>query len=207
MDAVFNGRRIDLEQLASHAQALWEARDGMVARCRMSELFGHAALMSLFVVIVSAANQLAQLQFQARELPAVLLPFVIVGIALLILRSINIQINVQLPNMQLPFDAAPFMQRASLRITEVIARIQALVQSLPLPHAYIRQSEAIQSVLLFAQRMTRSWLELRATLEQLIERADLAVPIRFDLASFPFHTLSHYADLLTRQPRVVVMRC
>ncbi len=207
MDAVFNGRRIDLEQLASHAQALWEARDGMVARSRMSELFGHAALLSLFVVIVSAANQLAQLQFQARELPAVLLPFVIVGIALLILRRINIQINVRLPNVQLPFDAAPLVQRASLRITEVIARIQALVQSLPFPHAHIGQSEAIQSVLLFAQRMTHSWLELRAVLEQLIERAALAVPIHFDLASFPFHTLAHYADLLTRQPRVVVMRC
>ncbi len=204
---MFNGRRIDLEQLVSKAHALWEARNGMEARSRMSELFGHAALLSLFVVIVSAANQLGQLQFQARELPFVLLPFAIVGIALLILRRINIQINVQLPSMQLPFDAAPFMQRASLRTTEVIARIEALVQSLPLPHAQIEQSEAIQSVLLFAQRMTRSWLELRAALEDLIEHANLAAPIRFDLDSFPFHTLAHHADLLTRQPRVVVMRC
>ena len=217
---MFNGRRIDLEQLAGQARALWLAREDMVARSRMVELFSQAALLALFVVVISTANQLSQIQFQSLPLPALLptlpslaFPFAILAIALLILRRINVQVSLQLPNVQLPFDAAPLMQRASLHISEFVARLKALGAALPLAlplpllHVHLDDSEAVQSMMLFAQRMSRNWLEVRALLESLVERTYGIASVRLPLIKSSLVFTSFQAHLLARAPQVTVMRC
>ncbi len=204
---MFTGRRVDLEQLASQARALWEAREGLVARSQVTEFFSHAALLTLFAAVVSAADQLTQ--FHLRALPSTLLPFAVIGIALLILRRIKVQVNVQLPHVcvQLPFDTAPFMQRMSLQLTGVVERVHALSTTLPLPHLHLHQSEAAQSVLLFAQRVTNNLLELRAVLGMLIERVYKHASTYVDLTSSPFQSPIDHPDQLTRQLKIIVLRC
>jgi membrane-associated HD superfamily phosphohydrolase len=204
---VFTGRRIDLEQLASQARALWEAREGLAARSQMTELFSHAVLLTLFAAIVSAVDQMTQ--FHLRALPSTVLPFAVIAIALLILRRIKFQVNVQLPHVcvQLPFDTAPFLQRMSLQLTGIVERVNTLITTLPLPHLHLDQSEAAQSVLLFAQRVTANLLELRAVLATLIERVYKRASIQVDVTSSSLQCPPDYPDQLTRQLKVVVLRC
>ena len=204
---MFNGRRIDLEQLAGQARALWLAREGVMARSRVAELFSHAAWLSLFIVILTTANQLAH--FHIRAVPALTLPFAVIGIALLILRRINIQINLPLA-VQLPFDAAPLMQRLSLRVTEWVARAKALLVTLPVPQApnmHLDQSAAVDTITLFVQRVSRNWLEVRALIELLWQQVSIVGPSPLFLLESSLVAFTCPADLLNRQPQVVVLRC
>ena len=215
---MFNGRRIDLEQLAGQARALWLAREDRVARSRVAELFSQAAMLALFVVLISTANQLSQIHIQS--LPAILptlpslgFPFAILAITLTILRRIKMQVSLQLPNVQLPFDAAPLMQRASLHVSEIIARMKAMGAALPLAlplpllHVHLDDNAAVQSVMLFAQRMSRNWLEVRTLLASLVERTYGIASVRQPLIKSSLVFTSFQAHLLARAPHVTVMRC
>jgi|GEM_PF-6683876 len=219
---MFNGRRIDLEQLAGQARALWQAREDRVVRSHVVELFSHAAWLSLFVVLVSTANQLTQLQVRPwralmpallATLPSLSFPFAILAITVAILHRIRLQAGWQLPNVQLPFNAAPLMQRVSLYLTEFATRLKALGAglslALPLPtlHIQLDDSDVVQSVMLFAQRMSRNWLEVCAILQVLIERTYSITVTHLSLTGSALVLTGLQAHLLARVPHVTVLRC
>jgi hypothetical protein len=203
---MFNGRRIDLDQLAGQARALWQAQAAQMANSRAVSLLSRATLLALFASIICTRRGLAQ--FHTYELPALLFPFVIVIIALAWLRRINAQVNhIALPAMTLPFHAAPLMQRLSLQVTTLVNRARAYALSAPLPRIRFDDSAAAQTIMLFAQRMSRSWLELRAALAALVTLANNAAAVRPGQIFSPLSlfTLQHAA--LDRSPRVLVLRC
>jgi hypothetical protein len=203
---MFNGRRIDLDQLMGQAQALWQAQAGQMANSRTAYLLSRATLLALFASVVCMRSTLTQLS--AGELPALIFPFVIVTTALAWLRRINLQINrIALPAVTLPFHAAPLMQRLSLQVTTLANRVRVMALSVPLPHIHFEDSAAVQSITVFAQRMSRSWLELRAALEALIAAASKIAPARFDLIASPISLLACQHVALDRSPRVLVLRC
>jgi hypothetical protein len=177
-----------------------------MANSRTAYLLSRATLLALFASVVCMRAELAQIT--ARELPALLFPFVIVTTALAWLRRINLQINrIALPALTLPFHAAPLMQRLSLQATTLANRARELALSVPLPHIHFEDSAALQSITVFAQRMSRSWLELRAALEALVAAADKIAPARFDLIASPISLLTCRHAALDRSPRVLVLRC
>jgi hypothetical protein len=203
---MFNGRRIDLDQLTGQARALWQAQAGQMANSRTAYLLSRATLLALFASVVCMRGELTQIT--ARELPALLFPFVIVMTALAWLRRINLQINrIALPAVTLPFHAAPLMQRLSLQATTLANRLRELALSVPLPHIHFEDSAAVQSITVFAQRMSRSWLELRAALEALVAAAAKIAPARFDLIASPISLLAYQHVALDRSPRMLVLRC
>lgn len=203
---MFNGRRADFDQLFGQARALWRARADVMSHSLAVELLSKATLLSLFVVILSIRSELVQ--FNVRELPALLLPLVIVAIAALWLRRINFQINlIALSPVRPPFAAAPLVQQISLQVTAQVERLRAFAQSAPLPRIHFHDSEAVQSIMLFAQRMSHSWLELCVALEMLVCRAHATSLVALDLLTFPLPVSFWRGNPLARAPHTTVLLC
>jgi hypothetical protein len=210
---MFNGRRLDLDQLAGQARALWQAQTGLMADSRAAYLLSRATLLSLFAAVVCTRSELAQ--FDVHTLPALLFPFLIVVVALAWLRRINVQINFPaLARVQLPFHtrAAPLMQRLSLHVTTLVERSRSLALNvplplLPLPVVQLKDNAAVQSIMLFAQRMSRNWLELSAMLAALLAIVDRSSRMCAGDETRARLSSNCPARTLLRTPQVTVLRC
>jgi hypothetical protein len=203
---LFNGRRVDLDALASQARAMWQTRAGVVPRSAALEWLSRAVLLALFSAIIIARNELAH--FQWRELPAVLLPFAVVALAGYWLRRMNVHITLtHVPQVALPFEAAPLLQRLHLNATAWLARAQAVVMGLPLLHIHLRRHQTAQTLLLVAQRMSRNWLELRAFIEAAFEHAFAFAAVGIDWIASPFQSVLRAIAGMTRAPQVIALRC
>jgi hypothetical protein len=203
---LFNGRRIDLDALASQAQEMWRTRAGVVPRSATLEWLSRAVLLALFAVVIITFDELAQ--FQWRELPAVLLPFAVIALAGYWLRRMNVHITLtHVPQVTLPFEAAPLLQRLHLNVTAWLARAQAMLMALPLPHLHLNEHEAVQTIMLFAQRMSRNWLELRTFIESAIKCAFAFAEAGMDWIASPFQSLLRANAGMTRAPQVIALRC
>lgn len=185
---------------------MWRARASLVPRSAALEWLSRALLLVLFAVVIMARESLAQ--FHWRALPAVLLPFVIVALAGYWLRRMNVHITfAHVPRVALPFEAAPLLQRVPLDVTAWLVRAQALLLSMPLVPIHLVEHRAAQTITLFAQRISRNWLELRILLEAVIECAFTFTSAGLDWITSPFHTLLRIAAGMTRPPQVIVLRC
>ncbi len=203
---MFTGRRIDLDGLASQAHALWRTRASHVPRSAAIEWLSRAVLLALFAVVIVARDAL--MQFRWSELPAVLLPFAVVAMAGWWLRRMNMHITfTHLPQVRLPFEAAPALQRLQLDLTLWLARMKAMGMALLLPHVQFDQHETLQTILLFAQRMSHHWLELRAFIESAIEVGFTIIHAGCVWITSPLHALLRAAENLTRAPQVIALRC
>ena len=197
---------MDLDGLASQAHALWRTRAILVPRSAAIEWLSRAVLLALFAVVVIARDAL--MQFHWRELPAVLLPFTVVALAGWWLRRMNMHITfTHMPQVRLPFEAAPALQRLQLNSTLWLARMKAMGLALLLPHIQFDQHEALQTILLFAQRMSHHWLELRAMIEAAIQRSFTFTQAGFDWIASPLQSLLRTTDNMTRAPQVIALRC
>lgn len=203
---LFNGRRIDLDALASQAQSLWRTR-AIHGSCNASlEWLSRAVLLALFSVIIVTHDAL--MQFNWRALPSALLPFAVVALAGLWLRRMNAHITrTHLPHVTLPFEAAPLLHRLQLNVTAWLARAQALLMILPLPQFHLNEQKAVQTVMLLAQRMSHDWLTLRAIVEAALERIFTSLQAGCDWISFPLQALIRTSTAMTRAPRVIALRC
>jgi hypothetical protein len=203
---LFNGRRIDLDALASQARELWHTRASLVPRSATLEWLSRAVILALFTVTIIAHDALSR--FRWHELPAVLLPFAVVMLAGYWLRRMNVHITLtHMPQVALPFEAAPLLHRLHLNATAWLSRMQALLMALPLPHLYLDEREAVQSIMLFAQRMSHNWLELRAFIEAALERAFAIAEAVVDWIASPLQPLLRAIAGLTRAPQVIALRC
>lgn len=202
---MINGRRADLDQLLGQARVLWQARTTGMASSRMSYVLSRLTLLALFASVVSTRSELPTLTLH--EVPSIVFPFVIVIVVGAWLRWINVQVAFSdLPSVRLPFHAAPMLRRASLHVTALLSRARALAAT-PLPHIGFEGSEAVRIITLFAQRMSRSWLELRAALEALIQLATGAVHSAGAWIAYRMPTAACRFASLDRSPRVTVLRC
>lgn len=192
--------------LASQAHALWRTRASLVPRNAALEWLSRAVLLALFAVVIIARDAL--LQFRWNELPAVLLPFAVVAMAGWWLRRMNVQITfTHMPQVKLPFEAAPALQRLQLDLTLWLARMKAMGMALLLPHVLSDQHDAMQTILLFAQRMSHHWLELRAMIEAGIDMVIAFTQVGCAWISSPLQVLLRTAENLTRAPQVFALRC
>lgn len=201
---MFNGRRIDLDALASQAQEILRTRAGLVPHNAALEWLSRALVLTLFSVVIVAHESL--LQWSWRALPAALLPFAVIALAGLWLRRMNVHLAfTHIPQVALPFHAAPLLHRLRLHLTTWPARAQALLMSLP--HIHFDQHEAMQSIMLFAQRMVHNWLELRALIEAALERVVASTQAGVDWIACPLQALLRAGAGMTRVPQVIALRC
>jgi hypothetical protein len=192
--------------LASQAHALWRTRASLVPRNAAIEWLSRAVLLALFAVVIIARDAL--MQFRWNELPAVLLPFAVVAMAGWWLRRMNVQITfTHMPQVRLPFEAAPALQRLQLDLTLWLARMKAVGMALLLPHVQFDQHEALQTILLFAQRMSHHWLGLRAMIEAAIEVIFTFIQAGCVWITSPLQVLLRTTENLTRAPQVIALRC
>jgi hypothetical protein len=207
---LFNGRRIHLDALASQAQAMWRTRAGLVPHSASIEWLSRALLLALFAVVIISRDVV--MNFQWRELPAALLPFAVIALAGGWLRRMKghiITAHMSAPVLKgaLPFEAAPLLRRMQLDVTAWLARWKATLMLLPIPHIHLDEHEAVQTLMLFAQRMSRNWLELRALIEAAIERIFMFVTASCDWIISPLQALLRTCAGMSRTPRVIVLRC
>lgn len=185
---------------------MWRARASLVPHSATLEWLSRALLLVLFAVVIMARELLVQ--FHWRELPAALLPFAIVALAGYWLRRMNVHITfAHVPRVTLPFEAAPLLQRLQLNVTAWLARPQALLLSMPLLPIHLVEHRAAQTITLFAQCISRNWLELRALLEAVVESAITFTSAGCDWIASPFHALLRIDAGMTRPPQVIVLRC
>jgi len=203
---LFTGRRIDLDALASQAHEMWRTRASLVPRSASLEWLSRAVLLALFAVVVIARDAL--MQFHWRELPAVLLPFIVVAIAGWWLRRMKVHISfTHMHQVKLPFEAAPALQRLQLYSTLWLERMRAMLRMALLPHVHFDQHEAVQMVMLLAQRMSHHWLELRAMIEAAIQLSFTFTQAGFDWVTSSLQTLLRTTEGMTRAPQVIALRC
>lgn len=185
---------------------MWRARAGLVPRSAALEWLSRAVLLALFSVIIVTHDAL--MQFNWHALPSALLPFVIVALAGYWLRRMNVHITfAHVPRVVLPFEAAPLLQRVPLHVTAWLARAQALLLSMPLVPIHRVEHRAAQTITLFAQHLSRNWLELRILLETVIERAFTFTSAGLHWITSPFHALLRIAAGMTRPAQIIVLRC
>ena len=203
---MINGRRIDPEHMLGQARALWQARTERMADSRTSYLLSRLTLLALFASIVSTSSELPTLT--VREVPAIVFPFVIVLVVALWSRRINVHVNRNgSPDIALPMHAAPLIQRASLHITAMLTRARVFLATAPLPHIDFEGSEAVRVITLFAQRMSRSWLELCTVLESMVRLAACYAHQAHDLIASALPIVICRVTALDRTPQVTILRC
>jgi hypothetical protein len=207
---LFNGRRIHLDALASQAQAMWRTRAGLVPHSASIEWLSRALLLALFAVVIISRDVV--MNFQWRELPAALLPFAVIALAGGWLRRMKghiITAHMSAPMLKgaLPFEAAPLLRRMQLDVTAWLARWKATLMLLPIPHIHLDEHEAVQTLMLFAQRMSRNWLELRAFIEAAFENAFAFADAGIDWVASPFQSVLRAIAGMTRVPQVIALRC
>lgn len=201
---LFNGRRIALNALASQAQEMLRMRAGLVPHSAALEWLSRAVVLALFSVVIVAHESLLQWRWHA--LPAALLPFAVVALAGWWLRRMNVHIAfTHIPNVALPFHTAPLLHRLRLNITTWPAHAQALLFAMPYIH--LAQHEAAQAILLFAQRMSRNWIELRALIEAALEHVIASAQAGIDWIACPLQALLRTSAGMTRAPQAIALRC
>ncbi len=201
---MFNGRRIDLDALASQAQELLRTRAGLVPHSAALEWLSRALVLALFSVVIVAHESLLQWSWHA--LPAALLPFGVVALAGWWLRRMNVHVAfTHMPQVSLPFHAAPLLHRLHLNLSAWPARAQALLLSLP--HIHLNQHDAMQTLMLFAQRMSHNWQELRALIEAAFERTFAFAEAGVDWIACPVQALYRADAGMIRAPQVIALRC
>ena len=99
------------------------------------------------------------------------------------------------------------LQRLQLNVTAWLTRAQAMLLSLPLPHIHLDEHEARQTILLFAQRMSHNWLELRAWIEAALETVVAFTQAGIDWIASPLQSLQRIFAGMTRAPLVIALRC
>jgi hypothetical protein len=201
---LFNGRRIDLDALASQAQEMLRTHACLVPRSAALEWLSRALVLALFSVVIVAHESLLEWSWHA--LPAALLPFAVIALAGWWLRRMKVHVAIaHMPQVSLPFHAAPLLHRLHLNLTAWPARAQAVLLSLP--HIQINQHEATQALMLFAQRMSRNWIELRALIEAALECVITSAQAGIDWIACPLQALMRARAGMTRAPQVITLRC
>lgn len=204
MSPLFNGRRLDLDALAGQAQALWRIRAHHLPRSASIEWLWRAVLLALFSVIIVARDAL--MQFNWHALPAVLLPFVVLSLAGLCLRRMSAHFTLShLPKVALPFQAAPMLRQLQLNITAWLSRVQAMLLSQP--HVRLDKHHAVQVLMLFAQRVSHNWLELRAWVEAALESVVAFAQAGVEWITSPFQSVLRAIAGMKRVPQVIALRC
>lgn len=179
-------------------------RAGLVPHSAALEWLSRALVLALFSVVIVAHELLLQWSWHA--LPAALLPFAVIALAGWWLRRMNGHLAfTHIPQVSLPFHAAPLLHRLHLSITAWPARAQAVLLSFP--HIHIDQHEAMQALMLFAQRMSRNWIELRTLIEAALECVVSSAQAGVDWIACPLQALMRAVAGMTRAPQVIALRC
>jgi hypothetical protein len=163
-----NGRRANLDRLLGQARMSWRAQADSLSHSVLLELLSRTTLLSLLIMAFITRDRL--IQFDSSELPRLLLPAIVVGLAARWLQHARLQVS---PSAWVPtalsLEAVSLWQRLSLQLTTHLDRLHAIARSL-LPRFHLEDSAAVQSITAFVQRMSRGWLELCAALELIMQR-------------------------------------
>ncbi|MCL6511357.1 MAG: hypothetical protein K6U78_11770 [Anaerolineae bacterium] len=184
-----NGRRANLDRLLGQARMSWRAQADLLSHSVLLELLSRTTLLSLLIMAFITRDRL--IQFDSSELPRLLLPAVVVGLAARWLQRAGLQVS---PSAWVPtalsLEAGSLWQRLSLQLTTHLDRLHAITRSL-LPRFHLEDSAAVQSITAFVQRMSRGWLELCAALELIMQRTGvgrLSVVAASTSSSPPVHS-------------------